>query len=364
MAEKYSSSEIKVLSGMEAVLKRPGMYIGDTEDGSGLHHMLWEIVSNSLDLFMVGKCSQISIILHLDDSVEIIDNGKGIPLKNVEGKTFLEKVMTEFHLTPTYDGHSPHTHAGGLHGVGLAIVNALSSQVEANIFSNGLHYQQKFNNAKPDLMNEIGKTDKSGTSIRLTPNKKYFSNITKFDENLIENRLEELSFLNAGIELNFVGKNKTKKTYKYKKGLVSYLMQMNQLTSKVISTSDECKGVKVDIAFAWSNNHGSMRSFANNLNTKDGGLHVNGMVAGLVQAIHNIKQAAASPKEHEVAIQRNLIAVVHVNIADPAFGAPTKDRLINETAFEAVKNIVYELAVNEFQNDSELIQIFGKIKEN
>ena len=357
MAEKYSSSDIKVLSGLEAVLKRPGMYIGNTEDGSGLHHMVWEVVSNSLDLFMVGKCSQIIVILHLDDSVEIIDDGEGISLDKVKGKTFLEIVMTELHFTPTYDGHSPHTHAGGLHGVGLAIVNTLSSHVEVNIFSDGLHYQQMFTNAKPEPMKILGKADKSGTSIRLTPNKKYFSNITMFDENTITNRLKELSFLNAGIELNFVDKNRTKKTYRYKQGLVSYLKQMKQLSSKIISTTDEFGGVTVDVAFAWSNNNGNMQSFANNLNTKDGGLHVNGLVAGLVQALHN-KQGTVSPKEYEVAIQKNLVAVVHVNIADPAYGAPTKDRLINEIAFQAVKNIIYDLTINEFTKDPKLIEIY------
>lgn len=362
MAEKYSSSDIKVLSGLEAVIKRPGMYIGDTEDGSGLHHMLWEIVSNSLDLFMVGKCSQIIVILHLDDSVEIIDDGKGISLDKVKGKTFLEIVMTEFHLTPTYDGHSPHTHAGGIHGVGLAIVNTLSSHIEVNIFSNGLHYQQTFTNAKPEPMKTLGKTDKSGTSIRLTPSKKYFSNITVFDENSIENRLKELSFLNAGIELIFVDKNRMKKKYTYKQGLASYLKQMNQLTSKIISTTDEYNGVKVDVAFAWSNNNGDMQSFANNLNTKDGGLHVNGLVAGLVQALQNNNQGIITSKEYEVEIQKNLIAVVHVNIADPAYGAPTKDRLVNEIAFEAVKNIVYDLAINEFLKDPKLIKIYREIK--
>lgn len=363
MTHKYSSSDIKVLTGgINAVLKRPGMYIGNTDDGSGLHHMLWEIVSNSLDLFMVGQCTKITVILHADDSVEIIDDGNGIPLKDIEGKSFLEKVMTELHLTPTYDGHSPHTHAGGIHGVGLAVVNALSSRLEANIFSKGQHYRQIFYNAKPNLIKKIGKTDKSGTAIKFTPDKKYFTNITRFDDHLIKKRLEELSFLNAGLEVNFKGKTE-EITYKYKKGLLSYLNRMDQITSKLISTTDEFSGVKVDVAFAWSNRKGHIQSFANNLNTKDGGLHVNGLVLGLAEAIH-AKQVNVSLKEQEATIQRNLIAVVHVNIADPEYGAPSKDRLINQLAYEAVKTVVYNIAIKEFVNTPKLLEIFREFKEN
>lgn len=359
MAGKYSSSDIKVLKGLDAVLKRPGMYIGNTDDGSGLHHMLWEVVSNSLDLFMIDQCSEITVILHSDDSVEVIDDGKGIPLNEIEGKTFLERVMTELHCTATFDGHAPHTHVGGIHGVGLAVVNALSSHVEVNIFSNGQHHQQRFSNSKPVPMKNLGKTNKSGTSIRFTPSKKYFTNVITFDENIIKNRLKELSFLNMAVKFNFVAKDLTSETYEYKQGLVTHLKQTNHLISKIISTTDEHNGVKVDVAFAWTNKKGNMQSFANNLNTKDGGVHVNGLVAGLAKAINHDNHGFSS-KNYETAIVKNLVAIIHINIADPAYGAPTKDRLLNDVAFEAVKNIVYEISVNEFSRDTKLLKIFSK----
>lgn len=359
MADNYDSSEIKILKGLEAILKRPGMYIGNTDDGTGLHQMLWEVVSNSLDLFMANQCTEITVILHSDNSVEVIDNGKGIPLDDREGKTFLERVMTELHCTATYDGHAPHTHVGGPYGIGLVVVNALSSYVEVNIFSKGMHYRQEFFNTQAKPVKKVGPSNKSGTSIRFSPNTEKFSNVLMYDEDLIMSRLKELSFLNKKIIINFIGRNLNKETYLYEQGLVTYLEQFEQVNSKIITVSDEYKGIKVDAAFAWSDHQGDMQSFANNLNTKEGGMHVNGLVTGLAKAIKDNSVGTLSSKDLEATIVKNLVAVIHVNIADPRYGAPTKDRLINEAALEAVKNIVYKASNNEFSNDAKLLETFS-----
>ncbi len=343
---------------MEAVVKRPGMYIGDTDDGSGLHHMLWEVFSNCLDLFMVNRCSEITVILHSDDSVEVIDNGLGLPVYDVDGKTFLERVMTELHFTATYDGHAPHTHVGGIHGVGLAVVNALSGYVDVNIYSNGKHYHQKFINAKPEVMKKIGKTNKSGTSIRFIPDLTFFSNILKYDEKIIDKRLNEICFLNKKLIIYFVRKNMDKDTYICEEGLTSYLKAMEHVNNEIIAVTDEYNGIKVDFAFAWSNQKGHMQSFANNINTIDGGTHVNGLIKGLIRAIKENRSSDIASKHYKDIIVKKLVAIVHVNIADPRFGSPTTDRLINETVYEAVKNIVYKASTNEFANNTKFLEFF------
>jgi len=358
LGNSYDSSNIKILKGLEAVAKRPRMYVGNTDDGSGLHHLLWEVFSNSLDLFIINKCREIKIILHSDDSVEVVDDGEGLPIHYIEGKTFLERVMTELHFTATYDGHAPHTHVGGIHGVGLAVVNALSSYVDVNIYSNGEHYHQKFIKTKPEPMRKIGKTNKSGTSIHFIPNLNFFSNILKYDEKIIGNRLKELCYLNKKLTIYFVRKNMDEDTYSCEEGLASYLKEIEHVNNEIIAVTDEYNGIKVDFAFAWKHQKGHMQSFANNINTIDGGTHVNGLIIGLVKAIKEHRSCEFTSKHYKDKIVKNLVAIIHVNIADPKFGSPTKDRLINETVYEAVKKIVYNASMNEFSNSTKFLEFF------
>ena len=346
--EKYDASSIKIIKGLDSVKKRPGMYIGNTDDGSGLHNMLWEVFSNSLDLFMINKCSEITVILHSDNSVEVIDDGYGLPIHNIDGKTFVERIMTELHFTATYDGHAPHTHVGGIHGVGISVVNALSSYVDINIYSKGEHYQQKFSYSKPKPMKEIGKTNNSGTSIRFLPDIAFFSNIVIYNEGIIHQRLQEICYLNKNIIINFTRKNLKTETYICKNGLISYLSKIKQINSEIIAITDEYNGIKVDIAFAWSDKKGHIQSFANNLSTTEGGTHVKGLIKGLSQMIKESGRHEIITKYTETEIKKNLIAIIHVNIADPKFGSPCRDKLMNNTVYKAVKTIVYKATKNSF----------------
>lgn len=276
MADEYSASDIQILKGLEAVRKRPGMYVGDTDDGTGLLQMLWEVFSNSLDQFLAGKCSSISVIIHSDNMIEVIDDGGGIRVDDIDGKSFLETVMTELHTTATFDDHAPHTHVGSILGLGVAVVNALSSKVEINTYRDGYHWSQLYSNSKPSNLNQLEKSDKVGTSFKFIPNESMFSNLD-YDQREIRRRLNELSSLNPGLVLRFEDHRTIKIEMCSENGIVDLLSNINNnygdKYSQIISGSAEYQGMSVGVAFRWQQYGNELRSFANQLCTLDGGTH-------------------------------------------------------------------------------------------
>ncbi|MCO7227471.1 ATP-binding protein [Pleionea sp. CnH1-48] len=295
MAEEYSAESIKVIRDLDGVRKRPGMYIGDTEDGSGLVNMLMEVVSNSVDQFLAGKSSFIKVNLFKNGSMEVIDDGEGIPVFEVDGLSAIEAIMTQLHCTATWDNHRPHTHVGTLHGVGLAVVNALCRYCEIDSYKDGVHWHIRFEEGKSQGLENRGETKKVGTRMLFSPDPKYFSSLN-IDEEVIASRFEELSFLCAGLTCQLTGRNGKTESYCHPKGLAAYLdkilpkqdvLALNSLHFNVVEDD-----IRVELALGWSEGEGHCHSFANHLCTIDGGVHVSAVVHGVARAIDAVSDSS------------------------------------------------------------------------
>ena len=372
--DTYDSGSIKVLKGLEAVKKRPGMYIGDTDDGTGLHHMVFEVLDNSIDEGMAGFCKQIDVVIGKDGSVSVSDDGRGIPVDmHEEGVSAAEVIMTTLHSGGKFDENS-YKVSGGLHGVGVSVVNALSSKLILEIERDGAKYKQEYSDGEPKTkLEKVGKSEKSGTKVTFTPSKKIFTQ-TKFDVEVLKKRIRELSFLNKGIAIHVLDEaSGTKLEFKSDGGLLEFV---KHLTGKkeVIGTpfyaQANMKGIGVEIAAQWTGTYReNVQCFTNNIPQVDGGTHLAGFRGGLTRAIKNFikKEDLMRKKEVEITgedVREGMIAVISLKMPDPKFSSQTKDKLVSSEARPAVETLINDYFMDFLlANKPQAKEILGKVLE-
>ena len=350
---EYSANNIKVLEGLEAVRKRPGMYIGDTSE-RGLHHLVYEVVDNSIDEALAGHCDNIEVTIHIDNSVTVIDNGRGIPvdIHSTEKVSAAEVVLTKLHAGGKFDKAS-YKVSGGLHGVGVSVVNALSEDLEVEIKRDGKVYQQSYKRGVPQApLKEVGKSKERGTRVTFKPDSEIFETLD-FSFDILSQRLRELAFLNRGVKITIEDERSQKKhEFFYRGGLLSFVEHLNRARTaihpKVVHFEGEKDGVEVEIAMQWNDGYSeSVFSFANNINTIEGGTHLIGFKSALTRTINSYAIDSGQLKKDEANLQgedvrEGLTAVISVKVPEPQFEGQTKTKLGNSE----VKGIV-EALVNE-----------------
>ena len=351
--DDYKADNIKVLEGLEAVRKRPGMYIGDTGE-RGLHHLVYEVVDNSIDEALAGHCDNIQVTIHIDNSVTVIDNGRGIPvdIHSTEGVSAAEVVLTKLHAGGKFDKAS-YKVSGGLHGVGISVVNALSEALEIEVKRDGRVYQQSYRRGVPqDRLKEVGKSKERGTKVTFTPDTEIFETVD-FSFDILSQRLRELAFLNSGVKITIEDERSQKKhEFFYKGGLLSFVEHLNRAKTavhpKVVHFAGEKEGVEVEIAMQWNDGYSeNVFSFANNINTAEGGTHLIGFKSALTRTVNSYAIEIGQLKKDDANLQgedvrEGLTAVVSVKVPEPQFEGQTKTKLGNSE----VKGIV-EALVNE-----------------
>jgi len=382
--QSYSADSIKVLKGLDAVRKRPGMYIGDTDDGSGLHHMVFEVVDNAIDEALAGHCQNISVNMNKDNSITVEDDGRGIPVDMHKGEKMsaAEVIMTQLHAGGKFD-HDSYKVSGGLHGVGVSVVNALSERLELNIFRDGKEYLITFKDGNSiKALKEIGKTKKKGTKISFLPSKEIFTS-TKFSSTILQKRMRELAFLNKGISIILTDSTAAKsKEYvnKYEGGIVEFVRYINQKKPQLINKNEiaifkkpifvtaEKNNVLVECSFEWNSGYSEdVLAFTNNIHQKDGGTHLLGFRSALTRVINKYANDKNLGKKNKVNIsgddiKEGLVAVLSIKMPDPKFSSQTKDKLVSSEIRLIVESVVNERVATWFdQNPSVTRNILEKI---
>ncbi len=371
-ASTYTADNITVLEGLSAVRMRPAMYIGSTNT-NGLHHLVYEVIDNSIDEAMAGYCDHIKVTVHMDNSVSIVDNGRGIPvdMHPKENKPALEVVMTVLHAGGKFDNDT-YKVSGGLHGVGVSVVNALSESLEVTVSRGGLRHYQRYRRGVPQApLAVIGETDKTGTLIRFRPDEEIFEELD-FHYDVLAKRFEELAYLNPGIKIEFFDeKSQNRDVFKYDGGLPLFIKNKNLDNGihKIVGGSGEMDGVSIDFALQYTAGYKeNVYTFANNIRTKEGGTHLQGFKTALTRAINTyIQNSADLPKKLKQKVsgddvREGLTAIISVKIPNPQFEGQTKTKLGNSEVAGYVATMVYE-QLNEFfgENPKDVRLIIEKV---